>query len=263
MGYTLRANPSYRGQVMQEVLFESVVEAPAEIVAEPYTPAAVAGGTPAPQNAEDAPGGANEEEVCLAQVKVEVPDEIVEAAEEIVLSAEAIGKNTALRNVGVVQRLLYARWCGHNKIGSIAKFAGISRSMLNRYLENGEKAVHPCYVLFRSAWDQLFQGTVTHVLHNFRKSATAAGNWKAADAFLKVADPESFGRESLAGQSAGAGTEIHVGNLQINVREKSADELMGLAAELLTRLSDSARQRLLERLPEGERARLVNGCNGS
>jgi hypothetical protein len=249
---------------VQERLFEEIVEAPVEIVTEPYTPPApVAGQMPAPQNAGVTPALQEGEEVCLAQVKVEVPDEIKQAAEEIVLSAETVGKNTALRSVGVVQRLLYARWCGHNKIGAIAKFAGISRSMLNRYLENGESAVHPCYVLFRSAWDQFFQGTVTSVLHNFRKSATAAGNWKAADAFLKVSDPESFGRESLAGQPAGAGTEIHVGNLQINVREKSADELMGLAAELLTRLSEPARQRLLERLPEGERARLANVCNGS
>lgn len=243
---------------MQERLFEEIVEAPAEIVAEPYTPAAVAGGTPAPQNAEDAPGGADEEEVCLANVKVEVPDEIKLAAEEIVLSAETLGKNTALRSVGVVQRILYARWCGHSKIGSIARFAGISRSMLNRYLENGDAAAHPCYVRFRAAWDQFFQGTVTSVLHNFRKSATAAGNWKASAEFLRVADPESFGRESLAGQPAVAGAEIHVGNLQINVREKSADELMGLAAELLGRLGESARQRLLERLPAEERARVTH-----
>ncbi len=241
---------------MQERLFEEIVEAPAEIVAEPYTPTAVAGGKPAPQIETEA--GADEEEICLANIKVEVPDEIKMAAEEIVLSAETLGKNTALRSVGVVQRILYARWCGHSKIGSIARFAGISRSMLNRYLENGESATHPCYVHFRAAWDQFFQGTVTNVLHNFRKSATAPGNWKAADAFLKVSDPESFGRESLAGQPSVAGAEIHVGNLQINVREKSADELMSLAAELLGRLSESARQRLLERLPENEREKMAH-----
>jgi hypothetical protein len=125
------------------------------------------------------------EEICLANIKVEVPDEIKMAAEEIVLSAETLGKNTALRSVGVVQRILYARWCGHSKIGSIARFAGISRSMLNRYLENGESATHPCYDHFRAACDQFFQGTVTNGLHNLRKSATAPGNWKAADAFSR------------------------------------------------------------------------------
>lgn len=177
---------------------------------------------------------------------VKVPDAIRAIAERITLQAEKIGRTCGLRSPGVVQRLLYARYIGITNVTKIAQYAGISRSQLTRYIQNGrdEQASDPdgkqdCYRFFVRAWDQLHQATVNDATENFRRSATTAGNWKAAQAFLERVDP-------TAPKNAPPGGDVNIGALQVNISERSTEELLDMAAGLIKDLPEQIRDQMTQ-----------------